>query len=150
MNHADFARQLDRIVEVYGDKYYPTPRVEIIFKWAQRISTEQLEAIVSRLIAECERPPLLQKFKDVYQELGFSKAKKEIECIYCVGSGFILDEKFLAYRCRCFVGESMPKYIKQWQGMLIRNIPTDADLAWHPARRIMLETINKKNLSEII
>lgn len=146
MNHNEFSNQMDRIVEVYGDKFYPTPRVEMIFKWAQRVNVTQFEAIVSRLIAECERPPLLQKFKELYSEMGFIKRIQPTDCNYCAGSGFIPDDQPLptVYRCRCSIGETMPKFIKQWAGVLKSVVPTPAEFSWRNTRLIVKEKFDIK------
>lgn len=146
MNHIQFTNQIDRIIEVYGDKYYPTPRVELIYKWASKLNEEELSAIVSKLIAECERPPMLEKFKDAYFSLGIVKPSAVNECPYCSGGGLILDDSFpgTAYRCRCAVGDRMPAYIARWTKMLVRQVPTKSDLEWRQSRQIITDHYQSK------
>jgi hypothetical protein len=129
MNHADFAHEMGRVIEVYGEKYYPSSRMEIIFKWANRLSVEHFSKIITEIISESERPPMLGKFKQVQQDLKlFNKAKTD-SCIYCLGSGFIIEDfpGNNAYRCRCVIGQSLPDFIKTWEGKLVRKALTASE-----------------------
>jgi len=143
MKHNEFANQMGRLVDVYGDKAYPSPRTDLIFKWASRMELVYFEAIVSKLIAENDRAPMLNKFKDAFFELGIAKEIKKVDCPYCAGGGFIPDDNPLpnVYRCRCSVGESMPRYIAQWKGMLKRIVPTQGELNWRNVSTVIKTTI---------
>jgi hypothetical protein len=52
-------------------------------------------------------------------------------CIYCLGSGFILEDfpSNTAYRCRCSNGQSLPSFISTWNKPLVRKTLTDYELA---------------------
>lgn len=143
MKHNEFANQMGRLVDVYGDKAYPSPRTDLIFKWAARMELVYFDAIVSKLIAENDRAPMLNKFKDAFFELGIAKEIKKIDCPYCAGSGFIPDDKPLpnVYRCRCVAGESIPKYVAQWKWMLQRIVPTQSELSWREVKTVIKNTI---------
>ena len=156
MKRNEFANQIMRLTEVYGEKSYPSPRMDLIFKWASRMSADDFGAVVSKLIAECDRPPLLNKFKDAYQELGIAKNKPLVDCVYCGGTGFICDDAPLptVKRCVCEAGEEKPKYIAKFRGFPERKFPSQAELgvireaASDRARKIIQEAMAKKKIDD--
>lgn len=147
MNYNEFGLQMDRIIECYGDKFYPTPRVEIIYKWASRISAKDFEIVVSKLIAENERPPMPSKFKETYIGLGIVKNNYESNCVYCSGSGFILAEDItpIAYRCRCAIGDRLPDFIAKWTGALVRQNPSENEIIKKPVNNFVNNFVNKND-----
>lgn len=150
MNRNEFGVELSRLIDVYGEKAYPDARAELLFAWASRMTTENFKALVSNLIANYDRAPMLSKFKESFDQLGIANSMKKFECNYCNGSGFIPDDKILptVYRCRCPLGESMSKSIQQWKGMLIRIVPTTAELDWRNALKAVREAAEKMEMNE--
>lgn len=133
MRHATFVQCIEKLKTTYSEKSYPEPRVRMIQIWASKIDDELFKQIVDKLIAENITPPMLPKFKDAYMDLRSFVRQKKINCIYCDGSGFILnneDRTFpgTAYACKCDAGQRIPEYVGRWRGEFVRSVPTDAEL----------------------
>ncbi|HNC40311.1 MAG TPA: hypothetical protein PK522_00855 [Nitrosomonas sp.] len=131
MKRSEFAEQMGRLIDVYGEKSYPSPRTDLIYNWASKMQVESFSQIVSKLIAECDRPPLLNKFKDAHQELGILKNRPIVDCVYCGGTGFICDDAPLptVKRCICEAGDEKTKYIARFKGFPVAAFPSQAKLA---------------------
>lgn len=132
MNFQEFGTQLDRLKEVYGDRAYPEARVKLIFNWSRRLHVDAFEAVVTKLIEECERTPLLGKFKEYYGQIRSTLPRSTVDCAYCAGSGLIVDPKspppFVAYACKCVIGESVSKTVARWKGEFVRCSPRAEDI----------------------
>ena len=149
MNYAEFGKELNRLKEVYGDKSYPDARVKLIFNWAKRLNADAFELIVSKLIGDNSYAPLLDKFKTAYGEIRATLPKMEQECVYCMGSGFILSGKFpelgSAYACCCAHGERVPSFVARWLGPFVRIKPNESELVRHvDTKKLITQTFDKK------
>lgn len=145
MKRDEFTFHLRRLTECYGEKAYPDARTEQIWIWARRIDARTFSDLVSKLIGECERAPLLGKFKEFYGDLRGSSPPPKLECIYCDGGGFIPDDKPLptAYACKCETGMSLSKTIGRWQGPWVRIVPTAGELAWARSAQVVTDTAKR-------
>lgn len=61
MTTGEFQRQITRLGAVYGDRAYPQPRVEQIWRKVHYRSDKVFSAAIDMLIADCAQPPLLTK-----------------------------------------------------------------------------------------
>lgn len=148
MNHADFTFHMKRMVDCYGEKSYPDVRVQQIWEWAKRMEPRVFSEIVAKLIGDCDRPPLLQKFQEYYSIVRQKMPRQKIDCGFCDGGGFICDDKPLptAYACRCEAGQEIPDYVLRWQGPWVRVVPTQAEINWARSAAIISETMVAKKI----
>lgn len=135
MTNQDFQNQIQKLINVYGEKAYPKERSEQLWWWAKKIEAPLFADIVAKLIAECDRAPLLAKFKEAFIDVRNHHTLQKMECCYCNGEGFYMppDSPPLgpAYACRCPAGELIPRYVARWRGIMIKQVPTEAELNWH-------------------
>lgn len=130
-----------RLKDCYGDRVYPVERETQIWFWAKRLDEKLFNSIVGNLIANCERPPLLGKFKEAYGELKSAHASSEkspMKCYYCGDHGTYapfspLDPLGCVYSCRCDAGLALAKIFKPFGGQLVRQYPTAGELVWGQA-----------------
>ncbi len=131
---------MDRLKEVYGDKSYPLPRIELLWDWAKKLQFDRFQEAISVSIAENAQAPLLPKIQEAYLRTKSKFEVEKIDCPYCNGEGWYTPRNAGplpdAYRCRCPAGDKMPKYVPQWKGDLERYVPTPAELSWNQNRKI--------------
>ena len=136
MNVREFGEQMERLMDVYGERYYPMVRNDQIYKWAKRMTAEAFEQVVSNLIADCAHAPLLSKFQEAFSQVRSKMAVTVIHCVYCSGSGMIPDPEspppMTAYACRCAAGGMVPQFVARWQGPWVRAIPEPHELVRNP------------------
>lgn len=131
MKLADFHKQIDRLIKVYGGNRYPQERIEMIFERVGCIDIESFKTAVSRFIGETEKPPFSQDFIDALGSVLAEAVKREREaklallapCFTCNGSGSVtMYEKATgceyAFQCTCERGKVLnPCFSKQYDGM---------------------------------
>lgn len=124
----EFARHMDSLKNVYGDRAYPAEREKIIFSKIKWRSEKVWEESVKRLIADSMQPPLLTKISEMcslvqreYPEISvdpYAGVRQQIKskvqansCQLCNGHGTILAyKKYMAfnqanYICTCLAGD---------------------------------------------
>lgn len=131
MNQSSYIDQITRLKDQFGEKAYGSERIQAIWDAVKSYDEKIFSQVITELISNQATPPLKAKIIDCYVELKRKSSGIDLmECVYCDGSGFICDEAPLpsVMRCRCANGEQKPKYIKQFQGMLIKKSPTKIEI----------------------
>ena len=75
MNLSDFAREIDRLKVVYGERNYPGPRVEILFQKFGHLPEGWLVSVVDNFIGTHRQAPLVPEFEEEarrYRERSFA------------------------------------------------------------------------------
>ena len=133
MTEENFKKQIGRLRAEYGDKAYGEERVKVIWQWAKRLHAELFELTVSEALGNCAHAPLKAKLMETYTEvLNKNRGlKTHPECDYCY-DGWIPDDQQppTVYRCRCPNGQSLPSYVPEFKGILVRIKPTQAEIDW--------------------
>jgi len=119
MNAYEFDNQINRLMLVYGDKYYPDERRKSFWKKFQHLPMKVFADVIEMVIADVMSPPSLSKILEVgrakigeyYDEKRRRELAlvKETQCDLCNSSGMVLathkDEDPwslpTAFRCRC-------------------------------------------------
>jgi len=138
----DFAIQMDRLKSVYGDRFYPTERIAMMFEQLRETNEEILSKTISRVICDQMNPPTLTKIKEtlalVKQDYEFFDPLDEVRqqlysgrfnnCTRCYGMGTVAVRKRserLRYEysrvCSCSAGIEALKLpenrrLKRWDG----------------------------------
>jgi hypothetical protein len=148
MTHQEFIVGIDLLRDTYGDRTYPDVRVERIWAWAKRLKVSTYRQIIDSAIADCDRPPLLPKLKEIYSEI---RAKNpgvdKVQCDFCDGNGWILqggiDTKTntyttpVAFACRCEAGQAIPEDHPRWNGPWTRIVPRPNELMRTNAKNLI-------------
>lgn len=148
MRQSVYIDQIERLKNQFGEKAYADERVQAIWSAVKNYDESIFTVAITEVIANHAHAPLKNKIQEAYNEIKSKThgANKKFDCPYCNGGGFIPDDKPLpnVYRCRCDMGNSMPSYVAQWQGLLVRIVPTQAELNWRNVVAVVSETFNKK------
>lgn len=150
MTHADFSKMMGLLIDTYGEKAYPTPRVTRIWGWARKLNGRLFELTVENAIGDCERPPLISKLKEYYSEIRNKNHDLEkVKCDFCDGGGWIPDSQPLptAYACRCEAGQAIPDAFKRWQGPWIRIVPRPSELMRTASDSLIKTTFGRLKLN---
>ena len=148
MTTVEFSAGIERLKIQFGNQAYGETRAKLIYAWAKTLSKESWFAIIDSAISECERPPLLPKLKDIWQELKKDRTfnVEKIVCFFCNGDGWYVDPAspppFTAYACKCAAGDRLPKYVAKWRGDFMKSLPTQSELNWRAAETVKT-TISK-------
>lgn len=155
MNIQQFGSEMQRLKNTYNTgtiNKYPKEREEQIWAWAKNIDANIFNSIISKLIVEQTNAPMMKEFKEVHYALKGSYQSSYVasKCVYCDGSGFILDGSPMptAYACRCPTGEEIPSYVKRWTGQLTRTVPTHAELNWRNVPSVITGALKKIEVPE--
>ena len=73
MDKKSFMEQILKLIECFGDKSYPMPRVDAMYLSLKHFHIGELEASVIELINTSRRPPLLP---DILEVLGKVRSRK--------------------------------------------------------------------------
>lgn len=146
MNYQKFTQAVESLREAYGDRAYPDARVRKIWDWARKANEDLFNATIETAIGDCERAPMLSKLKEIYSELRSKNPRADkINCVYCDGTGFIMDASILptAFACRCDAGLRLPLTITRWRGPFTRIVPRSDELMRPVIQEKFKQTINK-------
>ena len=117
MRREEFAEQMGRLQEVYGERYYPDARVAGIWKIVADLSQWQFSQVVDHLIEDCATVPLAPKIREAarpFLDAINERKRKELDdqlqiqnaCRYCNNSGTIIADRIddqyqgtYAFRC---------------------------------------------------
>lgn len=134
-----FASQISRLVETYGEKNFPQPRVNLLRKEMNHLSDEQFDKVVGYVIFNKYRIPSgddfykavdyvkkqtlaeenrakvhvrVDPFADIADEMEY--VHTEIQCEHCFDTGTITaisrkTRNDYLFRCFCEVGERRPE-----------------------------------------
>ncbi len=145
MRQSVYIDQIERLKNQFGEKAYADERVQAIWNAVKNYDESIFTAAITEVIANNTHAPLKSKIQESYNEIKAKThgANKKFDCPYCAGFGFIPDDQPLpsVYRCRCPIGDSMPKYIARWEGLLLRIVPTQEELDRYRPKKIINETI---------
>lgn len=64
MTLPEFSVQLDRLRNVYGDKFYPDERIKILWEEIKGFPMPWLDRVVSLWIGDRKDPPLMPQFRE--------------------------------------------------------------------------------------
>jgi hypothetical protein len=131
MKLAEFEKQIERLVKVYGANRYPRERVEMIFERVGCVDSETFKTAVSRFIGETEKAPFANDFVDALGSVLADAKKREIEaklklvrdCSVCNGTGHATmycknTGNEFAFQCTCERGPLLqPNFPKQYSSM---------------------------------
>lgn len=149
MTEQYFKSQIARLINVYGDKYYPQERVSIFWKWAKNKDQEIFYIAVCDLIADSSTAPLMSKIQEEYRQAqkrlgrdGYLEKwiAAQPECRKCGKNGFLVatnktTKEVFAFNCTfCEIGTKTNPSFPAWNESLSEsyevefNNVTEADL----------------------
>lgn len=64
MNPVNFQTEIQRLINVYGQKAYPRERTELIWQEVQQLSDRWFSWLIGHLIGDNERPPMVTVFRE--------------------------------------------------------------------------------------
>ncbi len=137
---SEFNEIIARLISVYGDKFYPHIRCEIIWESVQEMPREWFSGFVDRWIGSSLKPLLADEIRlaianEKEKKIFTSSESKEINCRDCVDKGFLfkelpVDDDFkpiknrspkpeervysFTYRCSCVTGQLQNRSILTW------------------------------------
>lgn len=80
MKPEEFNKEMAKLVSVFGEKFYPSERIAVIYRIVSDLSCEWFSKTISQFIGNLERPPLAEKFQEestLEREKIYSKKKEE-------------------------------------------------------------------------
>lgn len=141
MNRNEFMEQVSKLERVYGAKYFPIERTNILWEKVQRMSVNEFSELVSQIIGEYYTPPSMSKISEMIQiknskyaaEIKFNKEawlKSQPFCELCGKTGFVLAKEIgseiykYAFKCTCPIGEKFNFNYPEWiSGNNINHLP---------------------------
>lgn len=82
MNLQEFEKQINRLIEVYGEKHYAGERKKLLWGEFKDLEPWIFMAAVGRLIGDCAQAPMMYKFREVIgilKNTQYEYSKKETE-----------------------------------------------------------------------
>jgi len=90
VNKTDFALQIIKLQNTYGEKHYPKERNDIIWEEVRSFSSDEFEKIVNTLIGEHKFAPMLEDFRKLLTKLREKhrwidkrREEQDIKNLYC-------------------------------------------------------------------
>jgi len=98
-----FKIQMGRLFGVYGEKSYPSARLDVIWRKVKDCDGDEFSNYIDRLIGTERYAPLADKFEE-FARSAKQSTSQEIKCKTCEDSGKVLalrleDETKFAFRC---------------------------------------------------
>jgi len=160
MTKTQFEWHMNRLVGVYGDRAYPSARIEIFWKELKHVDVELWDASVDSLISENQHPPMLEKIRvcisylrekfdrpDILKE----KIARAPNCLLCSKTGAVVatarkDFSIFAFRCSCLCGELRHFNYPMWETADHSLFYEPTDASWYVALKERWKI--KPNMSE--
>ena len=130
MELQDFEVHFGRMVETWGQKAYPRPRVSQIWESVKGMTSWEFSKIVDALIGSSKFAPLLVdieaaskqvKNKNQHQRRDrFLEQNQDKSCPWCFGEGFVIcqrrdDLTDFVFRCNCDFASFFDYKFEPWQ-----------------------------------
>ena len=74
-----YMKQVERLIETFGDKNYPGPRVKLLYEIVKELNEIDFRILVDRLILNCKFTPLKKEFETelaIISEYNLKKQKQ--------------------------------------------------------------------------
>lgn len=76
MTAENFQNQMNRLKDVFGDKYYPVERCAVIFRRIRHVGEDIFEKAIELLLASKRSPPMLPEIIGAIEETSVIEKKK--------------------------------------------------------------------------